>query len=83
MAALKKSMSKDDPLENRVYLVLKELPDAKIGTVLRPAINDQGRPSTRPEYKDHYNYASKYVGRNSFLHREIVENEKDWFARIN
>ena len=81
--AIEKNMFEGDPFKNRVYLVFKEMPDAKVGTVLRPCVNDQGELSEKPEYKEHYNYASKYSGRNTFLHREIVESEKNWFVRIN
>jgi len=81
--AIQKNMSKNDPFKNRAYLVIKELPDAKIGTVLKPVLNKNGEPSTKPEYKDKYSYPSECVGRRSFLHREIVENKDTWFIRIN
>lgn len=80
--AIQRKMSENDPFEGRAYLVFKELPDAKIGTVLRPAINNEGSQTEKPAYVGCYNYVSKYVGRNTFLHREIVESEESWFVRI-
>ncbi len=81
--AIQKQFPCNDSLEGRAYMVIKELPDAKRGTVLRPAIDDNGDLSTKTFGADHYNYSSKYVGRRSVLHKEIVHQETSWFTRIN
>lgn len=78
-----KVFKEEDPLEGRAYLVMKEMPDAKVGTVLRPTIEIETGELTTGEWQDHYGYHSKYVGRASFLHMEIVHRESDWFWRIN
>jgi hypothetical protein len=84
IAAINKELSKDDPLEGRAYIVIKAIPDADMGTVLRPAINfETGQLSEEKFGAEHYTYGSKYEGRQSVLHKEIVENEKEWFTRIN
>jgi len=84
MNVINKQFPNDDLLVGRAYLVIKELPDAKIGTILRPAINWETGELTEEKFgKNHYIYASKYVSRQSVLHMEVVHHEKDWFCRIN
>ena len=85
LKAMQKNLSNDDPTEGRAYIVMQEMPDAKVGTVLRPLIDNQtGKMLAEDEtWGFHYGYVSKYTGRQSILHREIVEKEQDWFWRIN
>ncbi len=81
--AFVKNLKEDDPLEGRAYLVVKEMPDALRGTVLRPTITIKSGKLARGKWANHYGYHSKYVGRASFLHMEIVHSENNWFCRIN
>lgn len=67
---------------DKAYITICEMPDANIGTVLRLVRDENNNLSQDERYKDHYSYQSKYIGRNTCIHREIVETERSWFLRI-
>ncbi len=83
--AVEKAVPRNAPITKETrFLLRKEIVDAKPGTVLYPALTEEGEliEKDQPGF-EMFGYSSKYVGRRHFLHKEIILAETQYFLRIN